>query len=65
VVEVLLLKGLVLVDICPLSKMRIMEEEQTRSCGECVQPLENVKTKYLAVSPVTDIYEQLELETVG
>jgi hypothetical protein len=42
-----------------------MEEEQTRSCGECVQPLESVKPKYLAVSPVTDIYEQLELETVG
>ena len=45
--------------------MCIMEEEQASSCGESVQTSRECQSKYLAVSPVMDNYEQLESEAVG
>jgi hypothetical protein len=34
----------------------------TKSCGKSVPPLQSVRTKYLAVSPVTDNFERHDIE---
>jgi hypothetical protein len=36
----------------------------TESCGKSAQPLQSVKTKYLAVSPVTNNFERHNFEAV-
>jgi hypothetical protein len=36
----------------------------TKSCGKSAQPLQSVRTKYLAVSPVTDNSERHDIEAV-
>ena len=41
----------------------MVEKGLTKSSGKVYKPLQSVKkTKYLAVSPVTDNFEQLDLE---
>jgi hypothetical protein len=46
-------------------KMRFMAKGGlSKSCGKSAPPLQSVRTKYLAVSPVTDISERPDFEVV-
>jgi hypothetical protein len=63
--EGLLLKDLVLVSTWPFDAKRASwEKGMTKSCGKSAPPLQRVKTKYLAVSPVTDNFERHDFEAV-
>jgi hypothetical protein len=56
--EEMLLKGLVLVFSWPFEAKWVSRQNRlTKSCGKSAQPLQSVRTKYLAVSPVTDNFE--------
>jgi hypothetical protein len=61
--EEMLLKGLVLVFTCPFeTKWVSWQNGLTKSCGKSAPPLQSVKTKYLAVSPVTDSLSDMVLK---
>jgi hypothetical protein len=46
------------------AKWASWQKRLTESCGKSAPPLQSVKTKYLAVSPVTDNFERLDFEVV-
>jgi hypothetical protein len=59
------LKGLVLVFTWPFEQNEHHGKKGlTESCGKSAQPVQSVKTKYLAVSPVTDNFERHDFEAV-
>jgi hypothetical protein len=61
--EGMLLKGLVLVFTWPFEAKRVSwQNGLTKSCGKSAHPLQSVKTKYLAVSPVMDILSDMMLK---
>jgi hypothetical protein len=46
------------------AKWASWQKRLTKSCGKSAPPLQRVKTKYLAVSPVMDNFEQHDFEDV-